>query len=344
MMKAAFLHGLKDIRIQDLEVPEPRDDEVLIKIAANGICGSDVHFYLEGKLGPFVVDRPYIPGHEASGTIEKVGTEVRNVAPGDRVVLEPGIPCRRCRLCKQGRYNLCPDVVFLSAPPVNGTFAQYVAVPWDFVYPIPDSLEFEQAALIEPAAVGVHAANRAGITAGMSVTILGLGPIGLIALQCARAFGATDIVAVDIEPSRLEFAQSLGATTVIDARREDTVQAVRRAAKGEGTDVVLETAGSVTTTQQTVQVAGRGGVVVQVGWPEDNVLPYDIAAVMEKELDIRGLNRYANAYAQAIDLTASGRLDLRSLITHRFPFEQVADAFAFVSRRESGVIKTVVAS
>jgi L-iditol 2-dehydrogenase len=131
---------------------------------------------------------------------------------------------------------------------------------------------------------------------------------------------------------------------VIDARLEDTVPAVLEATGGQGTDVVLETAGSVTTAQQAVQAAGRGGVVVQVGWPEDNVLPYDIAAVMEKELDIRGLNRYANAYAQAIDLAASGRLDLRSLITHRFSFEQVADAFAFVSRRESGAIKTVVAS
>ncbi|MGQ9631338.1 MAG: NAD(P)-dependent alcohol dehydrogenase [bacterium] len=341
-MRAAFLYGPKDLRVERIDIPKVRDDEVLVRVEANGICGSDVHFFLEGKLGPFVVDRPYIPGHESSGIVVELGKKVRGLRTGDRVVIEPGIACRRCELCKRGRYNLCPDVVFLSAPPVNGTFAEFVAVPSDFVFKIPDSMDIIQGSMIEPTAVGVHAANRAGIQAGMSVAVLGVGPIGLLTLQCARAYGAADVFAVDVVEHRLNLAEELGATQTIDASRVDPVRAILDATGGRGADVVLETAGNVETTRQTVDVAKRGGVVVQVGWPGLSEVPYKLEIIMEKELDVRGINRYANAYPRAIELVSAGRVKVSPLITHKFELDSVKEAFEFVAAKRDNVIKAVV--
>ncbi|MFW6007500.1 MAG: alcohol dehydrogenase catalytic domain-containing protein, partial [Halanaerobiales bacterium] len=215
-MKAAVLHKIKDIRIENIKKPEMKKNEVMIRIRANGICGSDVHFYEKGELGPFKVEEPYVPGHESSGEIIKVGENVKNFTGGDKVVIEPGIPCRKCEHCKTGRYNLCPEVTFLSAPPVNGTLSEYVTIPADFVFKIPEAMSYFEGALVEPTVVGVHSCNRGKITAGMSVAVLGVGPIGLLALQSARAFGATEVIAVDIIQERLEIAQKLGATSIIN--------------------------------------------------------------------------------------------------------------------------------
>ena len=178
-MKAAVLHSPGDIRFEDVPTPVPAEDEVLVQIRANGLCGSDIHFFESGQLGPFKVTRPYIPGHEASGTVvEMARMKSRTGSPsatgvdvGTRVVIEPGIPCRRCTYCRQGRYNLCPDVIFLSAPPVNGTFAEYAAVPRDFVHPIPDNVSDEAGAFIEPLSVGIQALTRCGFEAGQTAAV-----------------------------------------------------------------------------------------------------------------------------------------------------------------------------
>src|SRR6056297_3663717 len=209
-MNAAVLHGPNDLRFEVVERPIPKDDEALVSISVNGICGSDIHFFKEGRLGPFVVDRPYIPGHEAAGRVVRVGSSAAGIREGDRVAIEPGIPCRRCRHCKTGRYNLCRSVRFLSAPPENGTFAEYVAVPGDFLHPLPDSLTDEDGAFLEPLSVAIQACNRAGITAGSTFVVLGAGPIGLITALAARAYGATPLGIVDVNERRLEFARGLG--------------------------------------------------------------------------------------------------------------------------------------
>ena len=203
-MRAAVIHGLQDIRLEDVPLPKPREDEVVVRILVNGLCGSDIHFFEQGKLGPFVVDRPYIPGHEASGVVVRAATGVSGPAVGTRVTIEPGIPSRRCPQCKSGRYNLCPDVVFMSAPPVNGTFADQVAVAADFVHTLPDVMDDEAEAFVEPVSVGVQACTRAGLRAGATVVVLGAGPIGLVTLLVARAFGASRLIVVDRISSRLE--------------------------------------------------------------------------------------------------------------------------------------------
>ena len=341
MMNAAVLHGAGDLRYEQVAVPKPGPDEVLVRIRMNGLCGSDIHFYERGQLGPFRVTSPYIPGHEACGVVVQAASSVSGPVVGQRVAIEPGIPCRRCEACKSGRYNLCPDVVFMSAPPVNGTFAEYVAVAADFAHPVPDAVDDEQAAFVEPVSVGIQACNRAGLRAGDTIAVLGAGPIGLVTLLVARAYGASDAYAVDLLDNRLDLARSLGASA-INASKTDTVEAIQDLTQGRGVDVVFDTSGSSAACKLTPYLAKRGGVVTLVGWPEIADVAYPIEVILEKELDIRGVNRYANTYPTAISLLASGRLDVGPLISHRFPFEDVVAAVDFASRHRSETIKVMI--
>jgi L-iditol 2-dehydrogenase len=342
LMDAAVLHAAKDLRFEQVEVPRPAEDEVLVRIATNGLCGSDIHFFEEGKLGPFRVTEPYIPGHEAVGEVVERGSALRAPEIGQRVTIEPGVPCRRCEHCKQGRYNLCENVVFMSAPPVNGTFAEYVTVAADFAHPVPEELDHEQAALIEPVSVGVQAANRARLTAGQSVAVLGVGPIGLITYLVARAYGATECYAVDVQHHRLALASELGVTGAIDAGEGDVAGEIAEWTRGRGVDVVFDTSGSSAACAVAPHLAKRGGVVTIVGWPEQASFAYPVETVIEKELDIRGVNRYCNTYPTAISLLSSGKLDMRPLISHRFPFSQVVEAFHFASTHRSETVKVMI--
>jgi len=322
-------------------VPVNTRDEVLVQVTMNGLCGSDIHFYTHGALGPFKVTSPYIPGHEACGVVVEAAMTGAGPQVGQRVAIEPGIPCRRCEFCKSGRYNLCPDVVFMSAPPVNGTFAKYVAVAADFAHPVPDAVDEESAAFVEPVSVGIQACKRAGVTAGHTVAVLGAGPIGLVTLLVARAYGATQTYAIDILENRVGLAESLGAT-IINAHKTDPVTAIAELTGGRGVDVVFDTSGSATACQSTPHLARRGGVITIVGWPDPGTLPFPIEMVLEKELDIRGVNRYANTYPTAIGLLASGRLDVHPLVSHRFPFDRVVEAFDFAVEHRAETIKVMV--
>jgi len=322
-------------------VPVNTRDEVLVQVTMNGLCGSDIHFYTHGALGPFKVTSPYIPGHEACGVVVEAAMTGAGPQVGQRVAIEPGIPCRRCEFCKSGRYNLCPDVVFMSAPPVNGTFAKYVAVAADFAHPVPDEVDEESAAFVEPVSVGIQACKRAGVTAGHTVAVLGAGPIGLVTLLVARAYGATQTYAIDILENRVGLAESLGAT-IINAHKTDPVTAIAELTGGRGVDVVFDTSGSATACQSTPHLARRGGVITIVGWPDPGTLPFPIEMVLEKELDIRGVNRYANTYPTAIGLLASGKLDVHPLVSHRFPFDRVVEAFDFAVEHRAETIKVMV--
>jgi len=341
-MKAAFIHAPGDIRYEETDVPELRPDEVLVEVKANGICGSDIHFYEEGRLGPFVVDRPYIPGHESSGVVSEIGSEVKGLECGDRVVPEPGIPCRKCSICKSGRYNLCRSVYFMSAPPVNGLMAEYMAVPFDFVFKVPDSVSFEEAALVEPVAVALHACNRGELAAGDDVAILGAGPIGLAIMMVALARGAGKVVLVDLIESRLGVAKSLGASEAINAASENVEEALLEVTDGLGPRLVFEAAGSKATSAMAVELARPGGAVVIVGWPGGGRFPYPVERILELELDVHGVRRYANDFPAAISLIAGKRVDAPALITHRFPLEKVAEAFQFVAKNKDKVIKALV--
>jgi len=341
-MRAAVLHAAGDLRCEDVPLPIPAADELLVRIKANGLCGSDLHFYESGRLGPFVVDRPYIPGHECSGAVASASALRPDIREGQRVVIEPGVPCMRCELCKRGRYNLCREVVFMSAPPVNGTFAEYAAVKADFVFPVPDSVGDEEAAFIEPISVAIQACRRAGLAAGASVAVIGAGPIGLLTLLVARAFGAGRTVLIDTMPRRLKLADSLGASAVIDSSSADPAAAVAAATGGRGADFVFDTAGNSAACALTPKLAARGGVVTLVGWPETDTVAYPINEVLEKELDVRGVNRYCNTFSTAVELLAARRLDVLPLVSHRFSFADVVKAFDFALHHRAETMKVMV--
>jgi L-iditol 2-dehydrogenase len=343
-MKAAVLYKARDLRYEDVPVPQPQPGEVLIKIVMNGLCGSDIHFYEHGELGPFKVTQPYIPGHEACGEIVEIHGDVADRYVGQRVTIEPGIPCRRCEFCKSGRYNLCPDVVFLSAPPVNGTFAEYVALPADFAHPMPENVDDEAGAFVEPISVGIQACTRTQLTAASRVAILGAGPIGLVTLLVAQAFGATEVYLIDMLDHRLDMARSLGASACFNPRDTDVAEAIAEITNGKGADAVFDTSGSSQACASTPQLAARGGVITLVGWPETGAFTYPIEQVIEKELDVRGVNRYCNTYPRAIALLAAEKLDITSLVTHRFSFADVCEAVRFASENRTATIKVMISN
>ena len=341
-MRAARLYGPGDLRLETIPVRDPDPDEVVVRLRANGLCGSDLHFYEDGKLGPFTVTEPYTPGHEASGTVVHAAETGAGPEVGQRVAIEPGIPCRRCEFCKSGRYNLCPDVVFLSAPPIDGTFAEYVTLAADFAHPLPDAVDDEAGAFVEPVSVGIQACRRAGLRAGDTFAVLGAGPIGLVTMAVAYAFGAAEGYAVDLLDNRLALADALGAAATVNAAEDDPVAAIGTWTGGRGVDVVFDTSGSSAACRLTPEIARRGGVVTLVGWPETSAFPYHVEMILEKELDVRGVNRYCNTYPTAISLLAAGKLDIDPLITHRFPFDQIVEAVAFASEHPAETIKVMV--
>jgi L-iditol 2-dehydrogenase len=341
-IKAAMLYGPYDIRIEEVDAPEIKPNEVLVRIRAVGICGSDVLFYKNGRIGKFVVEEPLAMGHESAGEIIAVGTEVSDRHVGQRVTIEPGFPCRLCEYCKSGRYNLCPRVVFLSCPPYTGTFQEQVAVPADFTYVLPDNMSFEEGALIEPLAVGVHATLRAGVKVADSIGVLGVGPVGLLVLQAAKASGATRIIAVDAHSNRLDMARHLGATDIINFRETNPVAAVNELTNGEGLDVVFEVAGRPESLRNAITMAKPGGVIAMVGNLPVVSTEIPVMEILEKELDIKGVFRYANAYPSAIELVSRGVVDLASLVTHRFPLSQLDDALRFSDEHQDKTIKVIV--
>ena len=340
-MKAAFLYKPGDVRIEEMEVPVPKDDEALIKIRAVGVCGSDVHFYEVGRIGDFVVREPLILGHECAGEVIEIGRNVKTLKPGDKVSIEAGVPCRKCSFCRIGRYNLCADVVFFGTPPFHGAFREYVAHPEDFLFKLPDNMSFEEGAMIEPLAVGVYAAERGGVNVRNTVAILGSGPIGLMTLQAVRARGATDVVITDLEPFRLNLAKKLGASLTINAKEDDPVQSILEYTNG-GADVVLEAIGIPETIQQSIKIARPGAVIVWIGMPTVDDISIRVVEAICKDVDIRGIFRYANAYEPAIRLVGAGKIDVKSMITTSFNLDQVQEALEYPGKHPGTSIKVMV--
>ena len=334
---AMYLEKPGKIIPRKIDMPEIKKDEVLVKIKAVGVCGSDVHYYDKGKIGSFIVKRPLILGHECSGEIVEVGEEVKNLQIGDKVALEPGIPCRRCIYCKTGRYNLCPEIKFMATPPVNGAFVEYVAHPADFVFKLPENVSYEEATLFEPLAVGLYSVVRAKVGFGGKILILGAGPIGLSTLQAAINIGGGRITVADIYDFRLEKAKELGADELINPRQTNALDKL-----GSSFDYVFETAGSVVTTQQTVKLAKNGGKVILVGLPAQEEIEFNTNQIITKELDVLGIFRYANMYPKAIRLAEKGQVNLKTVISKKFSFSQTEEALKFARDNKESSIKTVV--
>ena len=341
-MKVALLTKPGVIEIVERGIPVPADDEVLIRVRAVGLCGSDVHYYEHGKIGPYVVEKPIILGHEASGDIAAAGKNVRHLKEGQRVAIEPGVTCGRCAHCKAGRYNLCPHVRFLATPPVDGAFCEYIAMRSDFVFPIPDHLSYEAAAMVEPLSVGIHAVRRGRLQPGQTVAVFGMGPVGILAAVAAKAFGAKRVVGVDLEAFRLDVALRMGATDVVNIRERDPVEAIRAMTDGIGVDLAVETAGNPKALQAAVASVRRGGSVSVVGLPPQNEAPLNVSHVVDNEIDIRGVFRYRNTYPAGIDLLAAGQIDLSPMFTDKMSLENTPEAFRKAIHEKSRTVKIVI--
>jgi L-iditol 2-dehydrogenase len=349
-MTCAVLHGVRDLRIEERPAPEPGPGEVLVAVARVGVCGSDVHYYTHGRIGDFVVRAPMVLGHESAGVVAALGEGVEGLQVGQRVTLEPGYTCRRCHYCKTGRYNLCPDVVFMATPPIDGALCEYVAWPAEYVFPLPDVMTLADGAMMEPLAVGLAAVERGAVRPGDAVAVYGCGPIGLLTLQAARAAGATTLIAIDVVPYRLKHAARLGATHVlndVDGSAVEQVRAITSAIQGfeprhSGVDVAFETAGSLPTTRNALATTRPGGVAVLVGLPPHPTVELDIVAAASKAIDIRGLFRYANCYPAGIALAAAGRVDVASLVTHHLPLRETEDALRFADEHKGDSLKVMI--
>lgn len=330
--QAAVLHSVGDVRLEERDVPEPGPREVLIRVAAVGVCGSDIHYYEHGRIADFVVESPLVLGHEASGVVVAAGPGA-TLTPGTRVAMEPGVPCGHCRQCRTGRYNLCPDVRFFATPPIDGTFAEYVVLHEAFTHPVPDTLSDEAAALIEPLSVAVWANRKARVEPGMSVLVSGAGPIGLLCLQVARARGAARVVATDVSEHRLAVARRLGAETV-NVREREPSSVIADA------DVLLECSGSAEAIATGIRCVAPAGAVVLVGMGEPTQ-PLPVDAIQQNELWVTGTFRYAHAYPAAIALAASGTIELDGLVTARYGLAD-AEAALLASRRDPTALKVIV--
>ncbi|TLS28573.1 hypothetical protein PpBr36_00672 [Pyricularia pennisetigena] len=332
------------------ERPMPKlasEHDVLVAVNYTGICGSDVHYWHHGSIGDFVVKDPMVLGHESAGTVVEVGSAVKTLQVGDRVALEPGYPCRRCRDCLAGRYNLCPEMRFAATPPYDGTLAGFWTAPADFCYKLPESVSLQEGAMIEPLAVGVHIVRQAKVSPGQSVVVMGAGPVGLLCAAVARAFGASTVVSVDIVESKLDVAKQIAATHTYLSQRispQENAKALIAAAGLEangGADVVIDATGAEPSIQTSIHAVRVGGSYVQGGMGKPDI-SFPILAFCCKEVTASGSFRYsAGDYRLAIDLVANGKVNLKALITETVPFDKAQEAFTKVS--EGQVIKVLIA-
>ncbi|KAK2167480.1 hypothetical protein LSH36_27g06046 [Paralvinella palmiformis] len=329
--------------LEERPIPEPGPGEVQVAIQSVGICGSDVHYWTNGSIGDFILRSPMVLGHESSGIISKLGPGVKHLAIGDRVALEPGVPCRMCEFCKKGRYNLCPEIQFLATPPVHGDLSRYHVHAADFCYKLPDHMSLDEGALLEPLAVGVHACTRGGITIGDKVLVCGAGPIGLVCMMTAKAMGADEVIVTDISDTRLAVAKSMGATHTLKVSGEpNDVARVVRSVLGSPPRVSVECSGAESSVKTAIYATKSGGMVLLVGMGAPEVQIPLPAHILAREVDIRGIFRYANSYPIALDMVASGRVDVKPLITHHFTLEETLQAFKTSKTGEGGAIKVMI--
>ncbi|KAI0068828.1 xylitol dehydrogenase [Artomyces pyxidatus] len=356
------LNAIEKVAYEQRPIPEIGDDDVLVEVKKTGICGSDVHYLVHGRIGDFVVESPMVLGHESAGIISKgrapcfccytsyqllicvVGKNVKSVKAGDRVAMEPGVSCRKCDACKSGRYQLCPDMIFAATPPYDGTLARYYRLPADLVYLLPAHLTLEDGAMMEPLSVAVHSVHSlANLQPNQTIAVFGCGPVGLLCMAVAKALGASRIIAVDIVDSRLEFAKSYAATEtykpptpqegeskIAYSKRSSDIlkQTLGVEERGDkAIDIVLDASGAEVSIQTGLFIAKIGGTFIQVGMGQPEVV-FPVSQLLAKELVVKGSFRYGPGdYRLAIALAAAHRIDLKPMVTHRFKFDDAVTAF-----------------
>lgn len=341
-MKTAVMLGTGHMGFEERDIPKVGDSEVLVKLEYVGICGSDLHYYETGAIGDYVVKPPFVLGHEPGGTVVEVGKEVRHLKAGDRVALEPGKTCGHCEFCREGKYNLCPEVVFFATPPVDGVFQEYVAHEADLCYKLPENVSTLEGALIEPLAVGFHAAIQGNAHLGQKALVMGAGCIGLVSMMALKARGVSEVYVVDIIEKRLQKAMELGADGVINAAQEDVIERVKQITENRGMDLVIETAGTEITTRQAVRVAKKGSDIVLVGYSKSGEITLPVSLILDKELTLKSVFRYRHIYPMAIEAVASGKVNLKGIVTDIFPLDEVQKAMDYSVNNKNDIVKAVI--
>lgn len=341
-MKVAVMNGVGKMGFVEREIPQPADNEVLVKLEYVGICGSDMHYYETGRIGDYVVEPPFVLGHEPGGVVVEVGKNVTHLKVGDRVALEPGKTCRHCEYCREGKYNLCPDVVFFATPPVDGVFQEYVAHEAALCFKLPENVDTLEGALIEPLAVGFHAANQGGAHAGQTAVVFGAGCIGLVSMMALKAEGVSRVYVVDIMQKRLDKAMELGATGVINSMKTDVQEEIGRLTEGKGVDLVIETAGMEVTTRQAIHVTKKGATIVLVGYSKTGEMTLPLSLALDKELTFKTVFRYRHIYPMAIEAVASGKVNLKGIVSNIFNFDDIQAAMDKSVSDKANIVKSVV--
>lgn len=340
-MKVAVMNGIGEMGYTERPIPQVKNKEVLVKIEYVGICGSDLHYYETGRIGNYIVEPPFVLGHECGGTVVEVGKDVENLKVGDRVALEPGKTCRVCEFCKTGRYNLCANVEFFATPPYDGVFQEYGAHDADLCFKLPDNISTLAGALIEPLAVGVHSVNQGEGQAGQTVVVTGAGAIGLVTLLALKYKGVSNVIVVDIIKKRLDKALELGASYVINASETDVVKKIMELTGGKGCDLAIETAGTDVTTNQMIHAVKKGSNIVLVGYGNTN-MNLEMSLALDKEVTFKTVFRYRHIYPMAIDAAASGRINLEGIVTDFFDFDDIQNAMDSCVKNKADIVKAVV--
>jgi 2-desacetyl-2-hydroxyethyl bacteriochlorophyllide A dehydrogenase len=335
IMKVAVWYGGKDIKIEDAPIPKLKDKEVLVKVKAVTICGSDLHAYMgvsKRRVPPLVM------GHEFSGEVAEIGSNVRGIKQGERVVIEPVLSCGKCKVCLHGRNNICENMRLIGLH-MPGAFAEYVSVPADKCHKLSENISFEEGSLVEPLAVAVHALNRTSFKKGDKIVIIGSGTIGLMTLQVTKLRGAGSIFIIDTLDYKLELAKKLGADKIINAKNQDSVKEVL---SEDGADVVFEAVGRQKTVQQALSMVNKGGKVTVIGMLESK-MELDMLDVTVKEIEIRGSYGYTtDDFKQALKLISTGKVKVKSMITHTLPLRDISKGFEILSNEKENAIKVVL--
>jgi D-xylulose reductase len=341
-LEALILDETRKLSLGDIALDEPVGPrDVRIKIHTVGICGSDVHYYTHGRIGPFVVEAPMILGHEASGRIVEVGPDVMHLRVGDRVCMEPGIPDPSSRPSRLGMYNLDPKVRFWATPPIHGVLRPSVVHPADFTFKLPDNVSYAEGAMVEPLAVGMHAANKAQIKPGDLAVVIGAGPIGMVTALAALAGGCSRVVLADTQQPKLDLGASLGPIRPVNVTQETLTEVVAGLTDDWGADIVFECSGNERAAAGIFEPLAPGGCVVLVGMPLAPI-QYDVVAAQLREARVEHVFRYAHVYPRALALMGSGKIDVKPLITDTFAFADSVRAFDFAVAMPSSSVKAQI--
>jgi L-iditol 2-dehydrogenase len=323
-MKSIRLHGTGNLQVHEEPVPVAGLGEKLVRVKSVGVCGSDLHWFAEGSIGDAKLEHPLVLGHEFAGVTED----------GQRVAIDPAISCGHCEFCEHGHPNLCANLIFAGHGKTDGALREWVAWNEKSLFPIPDSISDDDAAMLEPLGVAIHAVDLGKLKAGMTVGVFGCGPIGLLILQMAKLSGAANLIATDKFAHRVEAAERFGATHAFFAGEGRELEEIQAATDGRGVDVAFEAAGRQDAVDISFAAVSTGGKVVLAGIPDDDKISFSASTARRKGLTIKLVRRMKHTYPRAIELVSKGLVDVRSVVTHRFPLEQAGEAFRVAERRE----------